>query len=72
MTRYAVKFPAWIEVEVEVDVAAPEVAAQAAQDKLDRFREATLPAQEWGVTIWRNADACPAHRITRLAERTAP
>jgi hypothetical protein len=36
---------------VDVDTRDPHVALAAARDCLDRFREATRPAEEWGLIL---------------------
>ena len=48
--KHLVKFLTVVEIEVEAETHA---AAEAAQEKLDAFREATLPSENYGVTPYR-------------------
>jgi hypothetical protein len=48
--KYLVKFLTVVEIEIRSDM---HTAANKAQAKLDAFREATLPLDNYGLTIYR-------------------
>jgi hypothetical protein len=48
--KHLVKFLAVVEIEVDSD---KHVAEKEAQTRLDAFREATLPSENHGVTLYR-------------------
>jgi len=48
--KYLVKFLTIVEIEIETEMDLPDEEAQA---KLDEFREATLPSDNYGVTLYR-------------------
>jgi hypothetical protein len=48
--KHLVKFLAVVEIEVDSDM---QVAEEKAQIQLDAFREATLPSENHGVTLYR-------------------
>ncbi len=50
MKKYLVKFLTIVEIEVDSEI---HVAEEEAQTRLDAFREATLPSENYGVTLYR-------------------
>ena len=48
--KYVVKFLTVVEIEVDSET---QTASQEAQAKLDAFREAALPSENYGVTLYR-------------------
>jgi hypothetical protein len=61
--KYLVKFLTVVEIAVDSEM---DAAAQAAQARLDAFREATLPLDNYGVSLYR---AAPDYLSDALLER---
>jgi len=50
MNKHIVKFLTIVEIEVDSEI---HVSEEEAQIRLDAFREATLPSENYGVTLYR-------------------